>query len=185
MEDLNLPVCVECFKRMKVKKANRGTDAALRGRVIAAIDELMAGVIRSSHQDVMAEVELVIEKSERDIGNMFRQMENANASFTLMSRLLSEFRNKRAALLAKEYSSRRKEANYVISKEEIRLIVFARDGFHCRGFDGNPKCSKSKFLTVDHIIPVVRDGTDDLENLQTLCFSCNCKKGKQCIPRNP
>lgn len=49
--------------------------------------------------------------------------------------------------------------------------VWDRDGWECRG------CGSHRELTVDHIRPVVLGGTSDMENLQTLCNSCNCRKG--------
>lgn len=33
------------------------------------------------------------------------------------------------------------------------------------------------WLEVDHIIALHNGGTNDIENLQTLCKRCNCKKG--------
>lgn len=53
----------------------------------------------------------------------------------------------------------------------VRDIVFARDGGQCL------RCSSRERLTVDHIYPVSLGGDDELNNLQTLCHSCNCKKG--------
>ena len=35
--------------------------------------------------------------------------------------------------------------------------------------------------TIDHIIPMSRGGTDDLENLQMLCAPCNARKGNRII----
>jgi 5-methylcytosine-specific restriction endonuclease McrA len=49
--------------------------------------------------------------------------------------------------------------------------VFARDGHTC------VHCGTSEQLTVDHVWPHSRGGSDDMENLQTLCHSCNSKKG--------
>jgi hypothetical protein len=54
---------------------------------------------------------------------------------------------------------------------DLRAIVYERDGHACRS------CGCRDDLTVDHIYPWSLGGTDDLDNLQTLCRSCNSKKG--------
>ncbi|MBX9348753.1 HNH endonuclease [Chromobacterium vaccinii] len=41
----------------------------------------------------------------------------------------------------------------------------------------HPGCRSVKDLTVDHIKPLSRGGTDDLANLQFLCRPCNSAKG--------
>lgn len=51
--------------------------------------------------------------------------------------------------------------------------VWDRDGWKC------VTCGTHKNLTVDHIIPVSKGGTDDLDNLQTMCGSCNSRKGNR------
>lgn len=53
----------------------------------------------------------------------------------------------------------------------IRKAVYENDEYRCRICDGWTD------LTIDHVIPVVHGGTDDLSNLQTLCRKCNGKKG--------
>jgi 5-methylcytosine-specific restriction protein A len=55
--------------------------------------------------------------------------------------------------------------------EHIRWEVWERDDFRCRG------CGSRRYLHVDHILAISAGGTNALENLQTLCRSCNSKKG--------
>lgn len=52
----------------------------------------------------------------------------------------------------------------------VRQATFARDGWRCVG------CGSNEHLEVDHIIPTYMDGSDELDNLQTLCRSCHRKK---------
>lgn len=97
--------------------------------------------------------------------------------YNKISEELKNLRNAYAAWLLSQYSERRKQANYAISNRELRLIVMARDKWRCLD------CSAVENLTVDHIVPVILGGTDELENLQTLCRKCNSKKGKKVSSR--
>lgn len=54
--------------------------------------------------------------------------------------------------------------------EALRWQVFERDGFQCK------HCGSKHFLRADHIFPESKGGKATLENLQTLCRSCNSKK---------
>jgi len=38
-------------------------------------------------------------------------------------------------------------------------------------------CGADENLTVDHLIPISKGGTDDLDNLLTMCGRCNFSKG--------
>jgi len=55
----------------------------------------------------------------------------------------------------------------------LRMAVITRDGFACQ------RCAQREQLSVDHIVPRSRGGMDTLDNLQTLCRSCNSKKGQK------
>lgn len=53
----------------------------------------------------------------------------------------------------------------------LRTRVFERDGYRCK------TCGGWQELCADHIIPELLGGETTYENLQTLCRSCNAKKG--------
>jgi len=53
----------------------------------------------------------------------------------------------------------------------LRWTVWERDNFTCKN------CGVRRYLTVDHIRPESKGGKTDIKNLQTLCKSCNSKKG--------
>lgn len=57
----------------------------------------------------------------------------------------------------------------------LRQLVFERDGYLCR------YCDSSEDLTCDHVVPLVRGGTNDIENLATACRPCNSSKGDKLL----
>ena len=58
----------------------------------------------------------------------------------------------------------------------LRHEVFKRDDYTCQEC-GNTR--KETALEVDHIVPVSQRGTDELDNLRTLCLRCNRDKGNR------
>lgn len=64
-----------------------------------------------------------------------------------------------------------------------RQIVYERDFHKCvncghEGSDENP-------LTLDHIVPRSKGGSNEVENLQTMCYDCNYSKGNGDFVPNP
>lgn len=55
--------------------------------------------------------------------------------------------------------------------DTLRSAIYDRDGYAC------VECEGTDNLSLDHIWPHSRGGEDTLENLQTMCRSCNSKKG--------
>lgn len=51
-----------------------------------------------------------------------------------------------------------------------RNRIYKRDGHQC------VYCGSNKNLTLDHVIPKSRGGSNDWTNLVTSCFKCNLKK---------
>jgi hypothetical protein len=54
-----------------------------------------------------------------------------------------------------------------------RWAVLKRDNYRCRKCGASPSSDHRVELEVDHITPVAKGGTNDRDNLQTLCQQCN------------
>lgn len=61
---------------------------------------------------------------------------------------------------------------------EVRQYILNRDNHKCQ------HCSSTQKLEIDHIIPLVQGGTNDLSNLQTLCLTCNRQKHSNNDPKS-
>ena len=68
-----------------------------------------------------------------------------------------------------EYEKARDEWDNLRSK--LAPKIYASHGAVCQN------CGDTDNLTIDHIIPISKGGTNELDNLQPLCKSCNSSKG--------
>lgn len=80
---------------------------------------------------------------------------------------------KEAARHRKKELSRKRRAQFGAARASIELALIARDGYVCK----ESGCSCCESLTIDHVVPLSRGGSDDLSNLQFLCQFHNSQKG--------
>jgi 5-methylcytosine-specific restriction endonuclease McrA len=57
--------------------------------------------------------------------------------------------------------------------KKIRAKVLAAGGYEC------VYCGANEKLSVDHVIPISKGGTDEMENLVVACIKCNSKKNSK------
>ena len=68
--------------------------------------------------------------------------------------------------------------SYTTAEWESLLAQYARCPMCLRSWaEIPPHPINSSVITVDHIIPISKGGTNSIDNIQPLCYSCNSKKG--------
>lgn len=60
---------------------------------------------------------------------------------------------------------------------KLRQRIKERDGFTCKQCGASVEKEPNLLLEIDHIIPVSKGGLTTEDNLQTLCWRCNRRKG--------
>lgn len=55
----------------------------------------------------------------------------------------------------------------------IRWAVLKRDNYSCKKCGRSPGKDNTVELEIDHIIAISKNGSNDMDNLQTLCHECN------------
>ncbi len=83
------------------------------------------------------------------------------------------------------WHSRKKQNGGSHTWEEWEILK-AQYNFTCPSCkEKEPFNQRIKFLTEDHIIPITKGGSDNIENIQPLCMQCNSKKHTNIINFNP
>lgn len=71
---------------------------------------------------------------------------------------------------AKKRISKRRRTQFNAKRDQLLLVLIDRDSYVCQ------ECGKIEGLEIDHIVPLSRGGSDELDNLQLLCHACNMAK---------
>lgn len=64
---------------------------------------------------------------------------------------------------------------------ELRKKILTRDGYKCKHCGASISNEPNLLLEIDHIIPVSKGGLTTEDNLQTLCWKCNRRKGSKIV----
>ncbi|MSR36948.1 MAG: HNH endonuclease [Gemmatimonadetes bacterium] len=99
------------------------------------------------------------------------------------------------------YFSACKDCNSLVFAQRRRARLLAAEGEFTRAewelvlarFDACPDCKRAwdqipllagrkSVITVDHITPISRNGTNYISNIRPLCYACNSRKGDRSVP---
>ena len=75
-----------------------------------------------------------------------------------------------------ERNKHKKKSRYI--SKSIRVSVLHRDNYKCVFCGRN---SAKVELQIDHIIPFSKGGSNEIDNLQTLCINCNQGKSDRLL----
>lgn len=64
-----------------------------------------------------------------------------------------------------------------------RVSIYLRDNFTCVYCELDMKGTDPRLITLDHLKPRTKGGTDDPSNLVTACLRCNCVKKDQSLAK--
>jgi len=67
-------------------------------------------------------------------------------------------------------------------RQEKRLAIYLRDGLACC-WCGASVDGEATQLTLDHLVPHIKGGSNDATNLVTSCHKCNTSRGTRSIPK--
>ncbi len=108
-------------------------------------------------------------------GTVFLRKKENNIIQVLYQDIYGDFGEKYLQVVVAEITNQpiQEKVYRKLFSKRIRIDVFKRDNYKCL-ICGTGKEKTS--LHIDHIIPISKRGTNNIENLQTLCAECNISK---------
>lgn len=177
---LKTPLCGRCFLEIKNKKmpiTATLSEYALLEKV-SSIKSATHGLSKQTPmhriQSLCDEVDLinkVLFSAVQDFDLKAREAQQAAQKVEWIRSSVDAAKSIISEKLNSSYENCRRIADQCCSNPEIRNFVFTRDGGIC------VLCGGNENLSVDHIRPVKKGGSNEPENLQTLCVPCNSSKG--------
>lgn len=68
-------------------------------------------------------------------------------------------------------------------RAEKRLAIYLRDGFRCLACGRSLRRARPFDVTLDHVLPTSKGGSNDPDNLYTCCRSCNSSRQEKSLAR--
>jgi 5-methylcytosine-specific restriction endonuclease McrA len=123
-----------------------------------------------------------------------RRYERENADAQRERKHRSYMQNREAVIARAVQWQRDNPEKHAENKRRRRERLAQAPGSHttadwralCRKYDNRCLCcGNTGRIERDHIIPIIKGGSNDIENIQPLCRRCNCSKGQQTIDYRP
>ena len=89
----------------------------------------------------------------------------------LVIEIAKELIKKKEQSLLKKQLTRKRRSDFQINRDRLFLLLIEQNESKC------VKCNSIDKLSVDHIVPISKGGSDEISNLQILCIRCNSSKG--------
>lgn len=143
---------------------------------ICAGEIILSSSWLSSHSDSVV-LESVRKMEELSIHPFLKQTSPGIAhSYSSIEEFLATYQQsqiKVASISRKRELMPVRRLEFASRRAELELALIARDGYVC----AQTGCDAMSDLTIDHVQPLSKGGTDALENLRFLCRSHNSSKG--------